>query len=127
MALIERLFPRWTASLGAMLAGKVLVRSQCRRCGIQQRVDVEALVLKLGGGSSLIDRRDVCSVVACHGQVFYLASRTYGRQWLQLVSRDDLLEELKDAAPAENAQTMLQLRQRIMRGGRLQAGKVRDL
>lgn len=81
---IEPLFPRWAQSIGALLGSNALARSQCRGCGIQQRVDLEALAAKLGGAASLIDRTDRCSIVACDGSVFYMAARTYGRQWISL-------------------------------------------
>lgn len=81
---IEPLFPRWAQSIDAILGSNALARSQCRACGIQQRVDLEALAAKLGGAASLIGRTDRCSVVACDGSVFYMAARTYGRQWITL-------------------------------------------
>ncbi|MCW2393518.1 hypothetical protein [Sphingobium sp. B11D3A] len=103
---IDRIFPRWAQTLGALHHSNGLARSQCRRCGVQLRVDLEALALKHGPMASLIDRSDRCSMVACHGSVFYLASRSYGRQWLRLVSREDLLRDLERAAPACNAQSL---------------------
>ncbi|MCW2339117.1 hypothetical protein M2337_003407 [Sphingobium sp. B2D3A] len=103
---IDRIFPRWAQTLGALHHSNGLARSQCRRCGVQLRVDVEALALKHGAIASLIDRSDRCSMVACHGSVFYLAARTYGRQWLRLVSREDLLRDLETAAPPCNAQSL---------------------
>lgn len=106
MTKIDRIFPRWAQTLGAMLGSHTLVRSQCRRCGMQQRADVEALAAKLGSAASLIDRSDPCSIVACHGTVFYLAARTYGRQWLTLADRGELVASIADAAPACNAQSL---------------------
>lgn len=105
-AKIERIFPRWARTLGALHYSNALARSQCRQCGVQLRVDVEALGLKHGPLASLIDRSDRCSIVTCHGSVFYLASRSYGRQWLPLLSREDLLRDLAKAAPACNAQSL---------------------
>lgn len=103
---VERLFPRWAQTLGALHRSNALVRSQCRCCGVQLRVDTEALALKHGPTASLIDRSDRCSMVACAGSVFYLASRTYGRAWLTLLAREDLRQGLDAAAPACNAETL---------------------
>ncbi|MCW2406926.1 hypothetical protein M2336_003610 [Sphingobium sp. B1D7B] len=73
---------------------------------MQLRVDLEALGLKHGPMATLIDRSDRCSMVACHGSVFYLASRSYGRQWLPLISREDLLLGLNTAAPPCDAKSL---------------------
>ncbi len=56
---------------------------------MQQRVDASIQVLRFGGTGSPIDQRDTCTVVGCHGSVFYLAARTYGRQWIALDTRGD--------------------------------------
>jgi hypothetical protein len=99
---IAPLFPRWAQSVGALLGCNALARSQCRQCGIQQRVDLEGMAAKLGGGASLIGRADRCSVVACHGSVFYLAARTYGRQWITLGEAG----EGQDRTPARDARSL---------------------
>ncbi|GAM07606.1 hypothetical protein MBENS4_4602 [Novosphingobium sp. MBES04] len=39
-------------------------------------------------------------VVGCHGSVFYLVARTYGRQWITMDTRSAPLEA---SAPAVNA------------------------
>ncbi|MBK9003564.1 MAG: hypothetical protein IPM41_06780 [Sphingomonadales bacterium] len=63
----------------------------------------------LGAGASLrgdcipLDQLDRCSVVGCHGSVYFLAARSYGRQWLTLLSGED---RLAGAAPAANALTL---------------------
>lgn len=82
------MIPRWAQSIGGLLASNALARSQCTTCGIQQRVDLAALAAKLGGAATLIGRSDRCAVVACDGSVFYIAARTYGRQWIALRVRD---------------------------------------
>lgn len=105
-ATIDRIFPRWAQTLGELHHANALVRSQCRRCGVQLRVDVEALMLKEGQAASLMDRSDRCGLVACHGSVFYLAARMVGRKFVTLVSREDLLRGLDEAAPARNAQSL---------------------
>src|SRR3546814_16326080 len=45
----------------------------------------------------------MCSVVGCHGRVYFLAARSYGRQWLTLLSSDDLRASLAEAAPPATA------------------------
>lgn len=86
-----------------MRQANIQVRCQCQRCGIQSRVDVEALALKLGPTANLVDRLDRCTIVGCHGHAFYLAAKTYGRAWLALLDRRQISE---DAAPARNAETI---------------------
>lgn len=102
MTVAATLFPRWAQSIGALLGSNALARSQCRVCGIQQRVDLDALAAKLGGAATLIERSDRCSVVACDGSVFYMAARTYGRQWITLGQIDGDEER----APPLNAQSL---------------------
>ena len=104
---LPQIFPRWTQTVGDMLRQNVQVRSQCRRCGLQQRVDVEGIALKHGPNASLIGRAATCTVVGCHGEVFYLAARTHGRQWISLLERNDLLEAMTDAAPPRNARALM--------------------
>jgi hypothetical protein len=77
---------------------------------MQMRVDVEALMLKHGPTQSLVDRSDRCCMVACHGHVFYLAAHTYGRQWITLLKREDLVDQLAKAAPPQNAETLARSR-----------------
>jgi hypothetical protein len=81
---IELVFPRWAQTVGALRDSQAIVRSQCVRCGIQQRVDLDVATICFGGGASLVGRNDRCSVVACNGTIFYLAAHTYGRQWIDL-------------------------------------------
>jgi hypothetical protein len=80
-----------------------LVRSQCRCCGIQQRVDASLQALRFGAGSSPVDKLDKCVVVGCFGDIYFLVARTYGREWLTMLSRADLRDTLANAAPAANA------------------------
>src|SRR3546814_15560294 len=89
MTAIDRLFPRWASSWAALARSNAHVRSQCRLCGLQQRVDSGAQALRFGGGASPVDQLDMCSVVGCHGRVYFLAARSYGRQWLTLLSRSE--------------------------------------
>lgn len=103
MTAIDRLFPRWASSWTALARSNAHVRSQCRLCGIQQRVDSKVQALRFGGGTSPVDQLDMCSVVGCHGRVYFLAARSYGRQWLTLLSSDDLRASLAEAAPPANA------------------------
>jgi hypothetical protein len=107
MSDIQPLFPRWAQSIRALLGSNALTRSQCKTCGIQQRVDLEALAAKLGGAETLIARADRCNIVACHGSVFYMAARTFGRQWIALELRADQLGEEEPRAAACNAQSLV--------------------
>lgn len=86
---VAHIFPLWTQTLGLLWRSNALVRAQCRVCGIQQRVDTETMALKLGREASPIDHAERCNIVACHGTVFYMAARTYGRQWISLTMRAD--------------------------------------
>ena len=101
-----RIFPRWASSWGALARSNALVRSQCRCCGIQQRVDAGVQAVRFGASSSPVDLLDRCTVVACHGDTFFMVARSYGRQWISMVARDDLRAALAYAAPAANAQSL---------------------
>jgi len=100
MTEIASLFPRWASTWGELARTNALARSQCRCCGMQQRVDLSLQILRFGANGSPIDLRDKCMVVGCHGSVFYMASRTYGRQWIAMTSHGD---PRKDSALAVNA------------------------
>jgi len=103
----EKLFPKWAQTLGAMNSHILHVRSQCRDCGIEQRVDVEALCAKYGGGASLIDRTDRCSLVGCGGVISYSVSLPFRGFWIRLIRDEEKLRALdEDAAPKVNAATM---------------------
>ncbi|MFC3216478.1 hypothetical protein [Novosphingobium panipatense] len=52
MTQMDRLFPRWTSSWGALARANAHVRSQCRLCGIQQRVDASVQALRFGASAS---------------------------------------------------------------------------
>lgn len=62
--------------------------------------------MKYGAGETLVDRAEKCSVVACHGRVFFVAARSYGREWLTMISDAERREALADAAPAANAASL---------------------
>jgi hypothetical protein len=103
MSCIDRIFPRWAASWSKLARSNALVRSQCRDCGIQLRGDARVQAYKFGSTASPVDQLDQCNVVGCHGQTFFLVARSYSRQWLTMLSRDDLRDTLLNAAPAANA------------------------
>ena len=103
---VKRSWPRWVQSIGMLTRTNSLVRSQCYECGVQLREDPAQLAATLGLAASLIDRSDRCRMVACHGHVFYMAAWSYGRAWILLAERADLLAKTKDAVPAVNAQTL---------------------
>lgn len=100
---IEVVIPKWATTWGALAASKALVRSQCRRCGVQLRVDARVQSLRFGAIGVTKNMTDRCTMVGCHGSVFYLAARTYGRQWIALVTSEALRSAIADAAPAVNA------------------------
>jgi len=100
MTEIASLFPRWASTWGELARTNALARSQCRCCGMQQRVDVSIQILRFGANGSPIDLRDKCMVVGCHGSVFYLVARTYGRQWITMDTRREPREAV---APGVNA------------------------
>lgn len=103
MSPIDRLFPHWSTSWNRLARSNALVRSQCRACGLQLRVDPAIQALRFGASASPVDQLDQCQVVGCHGQLFFMVARSYGRQWLTMLSRDDLRATLERAAPAANA------------------------
>ncbi|WP_144401083.1 hypothetical protein [Novosphingobium sp. MBES04] len=100
MPQIISLIPRWASTWGALQRTNAQVRSQCRCCGMQHRVDVSVQILRFGACSSPVNLQDRCMVVGCHGSVFYLVARTYGRQWITMDTRSAPLEA---SAPAVNA------------------------
>ena len=106
MADIEHIFPSWSTNWAILANANALVRSQCRECGIQQRVDAGVQVLRFGGDASPVDALDRCTVVGCHGSVYFLVSKTYGRQWVPMLSREDLRASSATAAPPANAITL---------------------
>lgn len=97
------LAPRWMASAGALLKMNALVRSRCVKCGTLLRVELEDIVARHGPGWSLVDRLDRCRMIGCAGSTFYLASRTYGREWTTLVRDPELLASLDALPPASTA------------------------
>jgi hypothetical protein len=103
---IDRIVPRWAASWGALAHSNAVVRSQCSLCGIQQRVDASVQALRFGAAASLLDQRDGCSLVGCHGRIYFMVARSYGRPWLTMLSCEDLSRTLAEAAPAANAATL---------------------
>src|SRR3546814_7453232 len=86
MTAIDRLFPRWASSWAALARSNAHVRSQCRLCGLQQRVDSGAQALRFGGGASPVDQLDMCSVVGCHGRVYRSEEHTSELQSLMRIS-----------------------------------------
>lgn len=102
----DRIVPRWASSWGSLARANARVRSQCRLCGIQQRVDATVQALRFGAAASPVDQLDGCTMVGCHGQIYFMVARSYGRPWLTMLSREDLRATLVQAAPAANAATL---------------------
>ena len=100
---IDLIFPHWAATWNNLARSNALVRSRCPSCGIQLRVDPSIQAFRFGPSASPVDQLDRCTMVGCHGQVFFTVARSYVRQWLTMLSRDDLRDTLTSAAPAANA------------------------
>lgn len=109
-AMVDRIFPNWSRTLGAMARRPLHVRSCCVGCGIQLRVEPKALAAVHGPAASLIDRIDRCAVVGCDGAVYYEVSLPFRQSWIRLVSKPALIEliETEAAAPV----TALSIRDR---------------
>jgi hypothetical protein len=69
-----RLVPRRFATVGAMAAEGVSVRSWCRSCGLVLNVSPAMLSAYYGADFSLVDRIVVCRSVTCEGETFFLAN-----------------------------------------------------
>lgn len=104
---IVALWPRWMRSAHTMLRMKALVRSRCAKCGTLLRVELEDIVARHGPGYSLVDRLERCRMVGCVGTTFYVASRTYGREWTALLRDPALVDSFDTLAPTR---TVLDLR-----------------
>ena len=100
---IIALWPRWTDSAGSMLGMNALVRSRCVKCGTLLRVELEDIVARHGVGYSLVDRLERCRMVGCIGTTFFLASRTYGREWMTLLRDPAIVRRFEQLAPARTA------------------------
>ncbi len=73
-----RIVPHRFATLGAMTAKEVHVRSWCRKCGaILEACPVEMMATR-GAAFSLIGHQEPCRCVGCDGEVFFLA-KGHGR------------------------------------------------
>ncbi|MBB4049338.1 MULTISPECIES: hypothetical protein [Sphingomonadales] len=106
-AALHILWPVALRSIGAMQRHKVLVRSQCRRCGALMRVDLDDMVARHGSSGSLIDVQERCRMVACDGAAFYLASPGYGGPWRTLLGDPGLAEGLANGVAPVTAETLL--------------------
>lgn len=100
---IVALWPRWMDSAGEMLRMNALARTRCSKCGTLLRVELEDVVARHGSGYSLVDRLERCRMVGCIGSAFYLASRTYGREWTTLLRDPALIASFETLPPARTA------------------------
>lgn len=100
---IIALWPRWMDSAGTMLRMHAQVRSRCSKCGTLLRVELEDVVARHGPGYSLVDKLERCRMVGCIGSTFYLASRTYGREWMTLLRDPALIASFEMLPPARTA------------------------
>lgn len=61
-------FPRWAETVGAMVESGCVVQVWCDRCRVHQRVDLVALLAKVGPDYSLCNRRCRCRLTeGCTG------------------------------------------------------------
>lgn len=97
------LTPRWMQSVGALFRTNALVRSRCQDCGALMRVDLAEMVATYGAMTNLFDRFDRCRMVACSGSVFYMASRSFGREWTTLLRDAKLATDFADLPPVQTA------------------------
>ena len=100
---IVTLWPRWMESAGEMLRMNALVRTRCSGCGTLMRVDLHDIVARHGPGYSLVDKLERCRMVECEGSTFYLASRTYGREWVTLLRDPRLMKVFEELPPVRTA------------------------
>ncbi|WP_242187629.1 hypothetical protein [Sphingomonas sp. CARO-RG-8B-R24-01] len=100
---IVALWPRWMNSAGDMLRMKALVRTRCCKCGTLMRAELEDIVARHGSDYSLVDKLERCRMVECEGSTFYLASRTYGRDWVTLLRDPRLMKVFEELPPVRTA------------------------
>lgn len=100
---IIALWPRWTLTVGDMLKARVLVRTQCRRCGALMRVDLDEVAAHRGRSWSLIDCQERCRMVSCDGAAFYVAARGYGASWRTLLADRGVAEGIATLPPVRTA------------------------
>lgn len=82
-----RILPLWSRTVRALLESRAIVRSECRRCHTQLRVDLEEQEMLLGSSGTLVDFSKRCPMVGCDGATFYLAQVSYGRPWISLLTK----------------------------------------
>lgn len=126
---IDFFLPKWAASVGALHHSNARVRTQCTACGMQQRVETSALLALYGGATSLVDFTETCSIVACTGKVFFMASVSYGRQWIELSTEKYVFDEIAKPVNAMslNLIKMSKISPKDSAGRRLVAEQRRDL
>lgn len=100
---IVTLWPRCMDSAGEMLWMKALARIRCCKCGALLQAELEDIVARHGPDHSLIDRLERCRMVECEGSTFYLASRTYRREWVTLLRDRRLMKVFEELPPVRTA------------------------
>ncbi len=100
---IVALWPRWINSAGEMLRMKALVRIRCCKCGTLMRAELDDIVARHGPDYSLVDKLERCRMVECEGSTFYLASRTYGREWMTPLRDPRLMKAFEELPPVRTA------------------------
>lgn len=74
----SRIIPARFATLSAMSAEGVRVRSWCRKCGTVLEVSPVELAATRGAECSLLGREEPCRCVGCDGVIFFL-TKGHGR------------------------------------------------
>ena len=85
--------------MGRAGARQCLVRSQCRSRGIQHRIDAAVQALRFGPALHRLIGSNAASWSAVKA-AFYMVVRTYGRQWIVMLSGDDPRVSIALAASA---------------------------
>lgn len=81
---VVQALPEWAQSVGALARSNALIRSRCRTCGAELRVNAAMLEAFHGPTFSLAGHLDRCAMVGCAGTVSYRVSWSYGRAWIEL-------------------------------------------
>lgn len=73
---VHRLWPAWVQSLGAIKTATdkdphLRIQAMCGTCNTAFRVDIEAMIWKLGRDFSLINQHGRCKRMGCNGRTVF--------------------------------------------------------